>query len=144
MLVTGAGLLLRTVVALDRVDPGYHADRVLTMYVTLPLARYKTPQRALTFYQAAEREMASLPGVRSVGLGFSLPMDGWEIGQGFTVVGAPPVGEAEEPAAHYQMVNAKYFETLGSGWYTAAPSRNTTMPRPRRCASSTKNWCGGI
>lgn len=88
--------------------------------------------------------MASLPGVRSVRLGFSLPMDGWEIGQGFTVVGAPPVGEAEEPAAHYQMVNAKYFETLGSGWYTAAPSRNTTMPRPRRCASSTKNWCGGI
>ena len=113
VLVTGAGLLLRTVVALDRVDPGYHADRVLTMYVTLPLARYKTPQRALTFYQAAEREMASLPGVRSVRLGFSLPMDGWEIGQGFTVVGAPPVGEAEEPAAHYQMVNAKYFETLG-------------------------------
>ena len=113
MLVTGAGLLLRTVVALDRVDPGYHADRVLTMYATLPLARYKTPERALQFYRAAQREMASLPGVRSVGLGFSLPMDGWEIGQGFTVVGAPPVGEAEEPAAHYQMVNAKYFETLG-------------------------------
>jgi len=113
MLVTGAGLLLRTVAALDRVDPGYHAERVLTMYTTLPLARYKTPERALQFYQAAEREMASLPGVRSVGLGFSLPMDGWEIGQGFTVVGAPPVGESEEPAAHYQMVNAKYFETLG-------------------------------
>jgi putative ABC transport system permease protein len=115
MLVTGAGLLLRTVVALDRVDPGYHADRVLTMYTTLPPARYKTPERALQFYQAAQREMASLPGVRSVGLGFSLPMDGWEIGQGFTVVGAPPVGEAEEPAAHYQMVNATYFETLGIG-----------------------------
>jgi len=113
MLVTGAGLLLRTVVALDRVDPGYHADRVLTMYVTLPLARYKTPERALQFYQAAEREMTTLPGVRSVGLGFSLPVDGWEIGQGFSVVGAPPVGEAEEPAAHYQMVNTKYFETLG-------------------------------
>lgn len=113
MLVVGAGLLLRTVVALDRVDPGYYADHVLTMYTTLPLARYKTPERALQFYQAAEREMASLPGVRSVGLGFSLPMDGWEIGQGFTVVGAPAVGEAEEPAAHYQMVNAKYFETLG-------------------------------
>ena len=47
VLVTGAGLLLRTVVALDRVDPGYHADRVLTMYVTLPLARYKNaPTRA--------------------------------------------------------------------------------------------------
>jgi len=113
MLVTGAGLLLRTVVALDNVDPGYHADRVLTMYATLPLARYKTPARALQFYQAAEREMSSLPGVRSVGMAFSLPMDGWEIGQGFSVVGAPPVGEAEGPAAHYQMVNAKYFETLG-------------------------------
>jgi putative ABC transport system permease protein len=113
MLVTGAGLLLRTVVALDSVDPGYHADRVLTMYATLPLTRYKTPERALQFYQAAEREVASLPGVRSIGLGFSLPMDGWEIGQGFTGVGAPPVGEADEPAAYYQMINAKYFDTLG-------------------------------
>jgi putative ABC transport system permease protein len=113
MLVTGAGLLLRTVLALDNVDPGYHADRVLTMYATLPLARYKTPERALQFYQAAQREITRLPGVRSVGLGFSLPVGGWEIGQGFSVVGAPPVGEADEPAAHYQMVNAQYFETLG-------------------------------
>ncbi|HUE01754.1 MAG TPA: ABC transporter permease [Bryobacteraceae bacterium] len=113
MLVTGAGLLLRTVVALDNVDPGYHADRVLTMYTNLPLTRYKTPERALQFYQAAEREISSLPGVRSVGMGYSLPMDGWEIGQSFSVVGAPQVATAEEPAAHYQIVNAKYFDTLG-------------------------------
>ncbi|HLY18446.1 MAG TPA: ABC transporter permease [Bryobacteraceae bacterium] len=113
MLATGAGLLLRTVLALDHVDPGYHADGVLTMYVALPLKSYATPERALTFYRATEREIGSLPGVRSVGLGFSLPLDGWEIGQGFTIVGAPPVGESQQPAAHYQIVNTKYFETLG-------------------------------
>ena len=113
MLVTGAGLLLRSVLVLNSLDPGYHADRVLTMYISLPLKRYPTPENALTFHQAVEREIASLPGVRSVGLGFSLPLDGWEIGQGFTIVGAPPVGTSEQPAAHYQIVSAKYFETLG-------------------------------
>ncbi len=113
VLVTGAGLLLRTVVALHGVDPGFHADRVLTMYTRLPLKRYPTPERALQFYQSTERELASLPGVRSVGFGFSLPLDGWDIGQGFTIVGAPPVAEADQPAAHYQMISPGYFETLG-------------------------------
>ena len=115
MLVAGAGLLLRTVLALNSVDPGYRADRVLTMYITLPLKRYETPSRALTFYQAVEREMTRLPGVRSIAFGTSLPLDGWDIGQGFSVLGAPPVGESEQPAAHYQMVSANYFETLGIG-----------------------------
>ncbi len=113
MLVAGAGLLLRTVLALNNVDPGYRADRVLTMYITLPLKRYETPRRALSFYQAAEREMARLPEVRSVAFGTSLPLDGWDIGQGFSVVGAPPVGESEQPAANYQIVSTNYFDTLG-------------------------------
>lgn len=121
MLMTGAGLLLRTLLALDAVDPGYHAPHVLTMYTSLPLKRYETPQRALTFYQAAEREIASVPGVRSVGFGYSLPADGWEIGMGFSVVGAPPVNESNEPAAHYQIVSAKYFETLGIQFLQGRP-----------------------
>jgi len=113
LLVTGAGLLLRSLHRLGQVDPGFHADKVLTMHVMLPETRYPQPARALEFYQGVERELSATPGVRDVGMTFSLPTDGWQIGQGFFVVGRPKPEAANEPAAHYQMVNAGYFRTLG-------------------------------
>ncbi len=113
MLVAGAGLLLRTITSLNDVDPGYRAPHLLTMRVSLPLSRYPSPEQALTFYAAAQREISALPGVRDVALGGSLPLDGWDIGQGFSVAGDPPVAEARKPSAHYQIVGANYFDTLG-------------------------------
>jgi putative ABC transport system permease protein len=113
LVVTGAGLFVRTLYRLTEVDPGYHADRVLTARVVLPLARYKTPERALEFYESAQREMESLPGVRSASFGGSLPLTGWDIGQGFTVVGDPPVPPDRLESVHYQIVGARYFEALG-------------------------------
>jgi putative ABC transport system permease protein len=91
MVVSGAGLFLRTLEHLSQVDPGYHADRVLTMRVVLPLSRYPTPAHVLAFYQAAQREIESLPGVRSAAFGGSLPLTGFDIGQGVEIVGQPQV-----------------------------------------------------
>jgi putative ABC transport system permease protein len=113
MVVSGAGLFLRTLERLTQVDPGYHADRVLTMRVTLPLSRYPTPADTLAFYQAAQTEIESLPGVRSAAFGGSLPLTGFDIGQGVQVVGQPETEEGHMRSAHYQMVGARYFETLG-------------------------------
>lgn len=104
---------MRTLERLSRVDPGFHADRVLTMHVSLPLSRYPTPDKTLVFYQNVERELTTLPGVRPAAFGGSLPLQGWDIGQGFEVVGEPPRSEAESPAAHYQIVGPRYFETSG-------------------------------
>jgi putative ABC transport system permease protein len=113
LVVTGAGLFLRTLDRLAAVDPGYHAEHVLTARLVLPLARYGTPERALTFYREAQRELESLPGVRSAAFGGSLPLTGWDIGQGFRVKGDAKIGESRQAAAHYQIVGARYFETLG-------------------------------
>jgi putative ABC transport system permease protein len=113
LVVTGAGLFLRTLYRLTEVDPGYRAEQVLTAHVTLPLSVYKTPERALEFYEAAQREMESLRGVRSASFGGALPLTGFDIGQGFNVVGAPPVPRDRLEAVHYQIVGARYFETLG-------------------------------
>jgi putative ABC transport system permease protein len=113
LLVSGAGLLIRTLNALSAVDAGFHAERVLTMAVSLPISRYPTPADALTFYQAAEREIAAIPGVRVAALGDSVPLDGWNIGQGFEVVGDPPVEKANQKSAHYQIISAEYFRALG-------------------------------
>jgi putative ABC transport system permease protein len=113
LLVTGAGLLLRTALSLQSADPGFHARNVLTMRVALPLTRYSSPEKALTFYQAAEREIERLPGVQRVALGGSLPLDGWDIGQPFSVVGEPRLDASNEPAAQYQIISSGYFDTLG-------------------------------
>jgi putative ABC transport system permease protein len=113
LLVAGAGLLLRTLTSLDRVDPGFHADHVLTMGVSLPNSRYPQPENALTFYQSLEREIAAIPGVRDVGLGTILPVEGWDIGQGFQVIGQPKLDQSQQPSAHYQIVSSGYFRTLG-------------------------------
>jgi putative ABC transport system permease protein len=113
LVVIGAGLFLRTFSRLAEVDPGYHAERVLTGHIILPLSAYPTTERALGFYEAVQRELDSSPAVRSVSFGGSLPLAGWDIGQGFRVVGDPPLPPDRLEAIHYQIVGARYFETLG-------------------------------
>jgi putative ABC transport system permease protein len=113
LVVTGAGLLLRTLGAMSAADPGFRGEGVLTGSVGLSSRAYNDLDRLLTFYAAAERELSSLPGVTSAALGGSLPFDGWDIGQGFEIVGDPPVEAANTPSAHYQIVSAGYFRTLG-------------------------------
>ena len=113
LLVSGATLLVRTLVSLSEVDPGYRATRVLTMNVGLPLGRYQNEAQIVRFYQNIERELNALPGVRVASVGGNLPLDGWDIGQGFHVIGEPEPDKANTPSAHYQMIGSRYFETLG-------------------------------
>jgi putative ABC transport system permease protein len=113
LVVTGAGLLLRTLGAIRAADPGFRPGRVLTGSIGLSSRGYNDLDRLLNFYAAAERELSAIPGVTSAALGGSLPLDGWDIGQGFEIVGDPPVEAANTPSAHYQIVSAGYFRTLG-------------------------------
>jgi putative ABC transport system permease protein len=121
LLLAGAGLLVRTLIALNRVDPGFRAENVLTLQVSLPLNRYGSIEKLQAFYRAGERELAAIPGVKSAAFGGSLPLDGWDIGQGFTIVGDPPVEPSRMPSVHYQIVSASYFRTLGIDFVKGRP-----------------------
>ena len=113
VVVSGAGLFLMTLQRLGQVDPGFHATRILTMHMILPLSRYSATENREAFYQAAQQQVESVPGVQMASFGGSLPLNGFDIGQSFTVVGDPPRDSANAPSAHYQIVGARYFETLG-------------------------------
>lgn len=67
LLLTGGGLLLRSVANLSRVDPGFRATNVLTMDVTLPGARYRDPLKRTAFFRELLAQTSSLPGVVAVG-----------------------------------------------------------------------------
>jgi putative ABC transport system permease protein len=113
LLLSGAGLLVRTLMSMNAEDHGFRADSALTMSVSLPTSRYPTQTRALAFYRRLEGALTALPGVRTVGLGTDLPLDGWNIGQPIEIAGDPPVAPSSRPSAHYQLVSTRYFEALG-------------------------------
>jgi putative ABC transport system permease protein len=118
LVLSGAVLLLRTLVALQHMDAGYRAQDALTMLVNLPMplanspSRYTTPESLHRFYRALEEDLIGQPGVRRVAIGGALPLDGAWFGQAFDIEGDPPKPPATRDSAVYYMVSPSYFETL--------------------------------
>jgi putative ABC transport system permease protein len=113
LLLFGAGLLLRTLIAVETIDRGYRAERVLTMYVDPLGSKYPTEASLMQFYDEVEREITALPGVRGVAWTNALPLDGTN-GEDirFEIAGDPPRDERQRPSASYQVVSPNYFRTL--------------------------------
>ena len=113
LLLFGASLLLRTLIAVDSVDRGYRAEHVLTMLVDPLGSRYPTDALLTQFYRQVEEEIRAVPGVRGVAWASTLPLGVSYAGQApFEIVGEPPLEERNRPVADYQIVSPSYFETL--------------------------------
>ena len=111
LLLCGAGLLLRTLLTLEDVDPGNRASELLTTAVSPGVGG--TPDGMRRFYAAIEREVRTVPGVRDVAWGSALPLDGQFFGQAFHIDGDPPRPPADRDGATYQIVSPSYFSLLG-------------------------------
>src|SRR3954471_13849308 len=113
LLLFGAGLLLRTLMAVDAYDRGYRAGSVLSMLLDPLGSKYPTPQLLQQFYDEVEAEVTAAPGVAAVGYTSALPLDFFDDG-GFSyeVVGDAPLPEAQRPITQYQSVSPGYFATL--------------------------------
>jgi putative ABC transport system permease protein len=113
ILLTGAGLLFRTVMSLQAVDPGLNPDRVLTFSVALPGARYGEGARTVEFYASAAEQLSHLPGVRSASAISYLPFNGLAAGTRFDIAGRPPARPGEDLDATIRTILPGYFHTLG-------------------------------
>jgi predicted permease len=89
-LVVGAGLMIRTLWSLTRVEPGFAPENVLVARVSLPPARYDNAARVERFFRGFVESVAAIPGVESAGGSRGLPFRdrGWT--SGFTAEGWPP------------------------------------------------------
>jgi putative ABC transport system permease protein len=117
LLLCGAGLLLRTLITLDRVDAGYRAESVLTIRMNLgyglPTSQFPDADALRRFFVAVEQEVTAVPGVSSVGWSTGLPLDGSSLGGfGFDIVGQEAATPADRPMADYQIVTPGYLQTL--------------------------------
>ena len=115
LLMTGAGLLVRTLVSLNNVDAGYQADNVVAMNIRLPFRRLVTamPGEIEAYWRSIEREVAAVPQVGVASLGLDLPLSGLGMRQTFEIVGSPVADPANRPLAQYHIVGAGYFDVLG-------------------------------
>jgi putative ABC transport system permease protein len=115
LLMTGAGLLVRTLVSLNTVDAGYQADNVVAMNIRLPFRRlvFAKPGEIEAYWRSIEREVAAVPRVRVASLGLDLPLSGLGMRQTFEIVGNPALDPANRPLAQYHIIGAGYFDALG-------------------------------
>jgi predicted permease len=116
VLLAGAGLMINSVLRLQRVDVGYNPENLLTGRVQLVSSKYVqllggdmkrvTPQAPL-FYRQVKERVASIPGVRSAAVASAADL------QPFRVVGRPDPPREQQLRATVQEVGGDYFTTLG-------------------------------
>lgn len=113
VLLCGAGLLARTILALDRTSAGFDKYNMLTMEVQVPTARYNAPRRTAFFQQAIEA-LRALPGVDGAAAANSLAViGGARGGSWFHRLGTPMLPEPERPGTTIRVVTPGYFQALG-------------------------------
>ena len=115
VLVVGAGLLLRTVANLTRVDAGFNRSHLVTFAVSLPTAKYAAPESRKSFYGRLIDQLSAAPGVLKAAAMTGLPPLRNVNANVTTIEGYPP-GPDGRPAGlvdYYQQVTAGYLDTMG-------------------------------
>jgi putative ABC transport system permease protein len=114
ILVVGAGLLIRSFLHLMNVDPGFSPQNVLTLNISLPDSRYESARSMITFEQQALERLSALPGAKSAGAVFGLPLGNGAIGGDFTVEGQPAPTSGTQPfIATKVVIGGDYFKVIG-------------------------------
>jgi len=115
VLLAGAGMLLKTLLALQAAQPGFQTTQVLA--VNVPVMSFgKTPEQIRAFYREVRRRVGEVPGVQQVAVGGQVPWrDAGNFGPGFafTVEGQKLENGEEPPRGKFRSVTPGFFATLG-------------------------------
>ncbi len=113
VLLVGAGLLIRSLLRVLNVDPGFRADRVLTVSLSLPEARYSSPAQVRAFYRELLDRVERLPGVEAAGGISSLPLSGSSSSGTVTIDTAAVPPDQTTPEADLRPITPDYFRAMG-------------------------------
>jgi len=113
MLLVAAGLLIRSYVQLQHVEPGFEAGGVTTFGLSLPAARYSDPASPRAFVSALLARIEAEPGVQSAAVAMGLPFTSdLDVLTGFSHEGQPAPDSASMPTASLRVVSPAYFEMM--------------------------------
>jgi putative ABC transport system permease protein len=113
MLLTGAGLLIRSFGRLLDVDPGFETANTITMGLPRALGEDTDGPKIHAYYAAVLEAVRAIPGVRDAATTSALPMRGWGYGMPFQILGKENGDRAARKACFFKMVSPSYFRTIG-------------------------------
>ncbi len=112
VLLTCAGLLVRSFIGLQRTNPGFDPRHVLTMQLLPPQSKYAEDDRLVSFYKQLIEKVRGVPGIEDVGMIQALPLEGgWE--NTVRVEGQPPLTSSGENSVTWFIAGPGYFSTMG-------------------------------
>jgi putative ABC transport system permease protein len=112
VLLVGAGLSIRSFLALVKTDPGFNPDSVLTMKLMLPGAKYREEAQRAGFYHDLVQRAKSTPGVQSAALVNYLPLGGANSSDMYLAEGEPQPPPGRENDGRYRVATPDYFQTM--------------------------------
>jgi predicted permease len=112
MVVTGAGLMTRTMYKIANVDPGFQSDHVLTMRLDLQDPKYDLAHQE-SFRRDVLTNIKAIAGVESAAFTLSLPIEGSYWGSIFIVRDQPVPERSQLPSAAFNPISPDYFQTMG-------------------------------
>jgi putative ABC transport system permease protein len=111
VLLTGSGLLMRSFLKLQSVDPGFNPEGLQTFVIEMTDKRYESPENTVAVYRDIREGIAKLPGVTSVSAVSWLPFSGDEPSTGVSIQGRT-FEKGKEPSAILRLVGTDYFKTM--------------------------------
>jgi len=113
VVLSGAGLMIKSMTRLLSVDPGLNPKNVLILGMSVPQEEiYVGPPGLPRFCQDLDEHVGAIPGVVSVGAVAHLPFEG-NAGRSFQIEGRPPAAPGQFPGANYTVACPNYFRTMG-------------------------------
>jgi putative ABC transport system permease protein len=112
VLLVGAGLSIRSFLALVKTSPGFNPDNVMTMRLMLPAAKYKEESQAAAFYKDLLQRVKASPGVESAALVNYLPLGGSNSSESYLVEGEAKPAPGRENDGRYRVATPDYFQTM--------------------------------
>jgi putative ABC transport system permease protein len=111
MLVIGAGLLIKSFWLLQRVDPGFRAEGVLSASLTLPNSKYAEPAQINNFHKQLLDRISTLPGVKTATIAYDHPLQSNWL-DSFQIEGRVPSSDNQSISANFVPVGPNYFDTV--------------------------------
>ena len=113
LLLVGAGLVIRSSMRLQEVDPGFEEKNLLTLNVALPRQKYREASQANAFFDRLLERVRNLPGVTASGGVDPLPMSGSDSTTGVVIEGQPVEAVGNRPEVGERQVTPDYFQAMG-------------------------------